>query len=164
MLVSVSVVSLPTNVSVDVGRVRVPVFEIVDITGEVNVLLVSVSVVSLATNVRVPVGKVIVPELEIEDITGSVSVLLVNVCVPVVVTTSEPNAAPVAAPAARLDVPISADVTTPPLFCRTCPLVPAAKFARGMPVGKSPAKTLCMKFLLRIVRLAIMVLPPSPLE
>lgn len=42
LFVSVSVVALPTNVSVDVGSVSVPVFEIVEITGEVRVLLVSV--------------------------------------------------------------------------------------------------------------------------
>ena len=42
LLVSVSVVALPTNVSVDVGKVNVPVFVIVEITGAVNVLLVRV--------------------------------------------------------------------------------------------------------------------------
>ena len=44
LLVSVSVVALPTRVSVEVGRVRVPVLEIVEMTGLVKVLLVSVSV------------------------------------------------------------------------------------------------------------------------
>ena len=43
LLVSVSVVALPTKVSVAVGNVTVPVFEIVEITGAVNVLLVNVS-------------------------------------------------------------------------------------------------------------------------
>ena len=42
LFVSVSVVARPTNVSVDVGNVSVPVFEIVEITGDVNVLLVRV--------------------------------------------------------------------------------------------------------------------------
>jgi hypothetical protein len=42
LFVSVSVVSLPTNVVVAVGNVTVPVFEIDDITGVVNVLFVSV--------------------------------------------------------------------------------------------------------------------------
>ena len=42
LFVNVSVVSLPTNVSVDVGNVNVPVLEIVEITGEVNVLFVNV--------------------------------------------------------------------------------------------------------------------------
>ena len=42
LLVKVSVVFLPTKVSVEVGRVSVPVFEIVEITGAVKVLLVKV--------------------------------------------------------------------------------------------------------------------------
>ena len=42
LFVNVSVVSLPTNVSVDVGNVNVPVLEIVEITGDVNVLFVNV--------------------------------------------------------------------------------------------------------------------------
>ena len=42
LFVSVSVVSLPTNVVVAVGNVTVPVFKIDDITGVVNVLFVSV--------------------------------------------------------------------------------------------------------------------------
>jgi hypothetical protein len=44
LLVSVSVVALPTKVSVLVGNVNVPVFVIVEITGLVNVLFVSVCV------------------------------------------------------------------------------------------------------------------------
>jgi hypothetical protein len=44
LLVRVSVVALPTIVSVDVGRVSVPVFEIDEIFGAVSVLLVSVCV------------------------------------------------------------------------------------------------------------------------
>ena len=42
LFVSVSVVALPTSVSVDVGKVNVPVFDIDDITGVVKVLFVSV--------------------------------------------------------------------------------------------------------------------------
>ena len=42
LFVSVSVVALPTNVSVDVGKVIVPVFDIDDITGVVKVLFESV--------------------------------------------------------------------------------------------------------------------------
>ena len=44
LLVSVSVVALPTNVSVLVGSVNVPVLLMLEITGAVRVLLVSVSV------------------------------------------------------------------------------------------------------------------------
>ena len=44
LFVSVSVVARPTNVSVDVGNVNVPVLLIVEITGVVKVLFVSVSV------------------------------------------------------------------------------------------------------------------------
>lgn len=42
LLVRVSVVALPTNVSVEVGRVKVPVFVIEEMTGVVSVLLVKV--------------------------------------------------------------------------------------------------------------------------
>ncbi len=42
LLVSVSVVALPTSVSVEVGRVSVPVLDMVEIIGAVSVLLVSV--------------------------------------------------------------------------------------------------------------------------
>ena len=42
LFVRVSVVALPTNVSVDVGKVIVPVFDIVEITGVVKVLFVRV--------------------------------------------------------------------------------------------------------------------------
>src|SRR6056300_1497636 len=43
LLVNVSVVALPTKVSVEVGNVNVPVLLIDEITGVVKVLLVSVS-------------------------------------------------------------------------------------------------------------------------
>ena len=43
LFVSVSVVALPTSVSVAVGSVSVPVLEIVPMIGLVNVLFVSVS-------------------------------------------------------------------------------------------------------------------------
>ena len=82
LFVRVSVVSLPTSVSVDVGSVTVlaPPLVLIDaIIGVVKVLLVKVSVVFLPTSVSVPVGIVIVPELEILDITGVVRVLLVKV-------------------------------------------------------------------------------------
>jgi hypothetical protein len=42
LLVSVSVVARPTKVSVEVGRVRVPVLLMLDITGAVRVLFVKV--------------------------------------------------------------------------------------------------------------------------
>ena len=51
-------VALPTKVSVDVGKVSVPVLLIVDITGDVRVLLVNVSVVALPIRVSVASGKV----------------------------------------------------------------------------------------------------------
>ena len=60
LLVKVSVVSLPTKVSVEVGKVNVPVLLILDIIGKVSVLLVKVSVVSLRTTVPVAFGRVIV--------------------------------------------------------------------------------------------------------
>ena len=49
LLVNVSVVARPIRVSVDVGSVRVPVFEMLEITGVVSVLLVSVSVEEVVT-------------------------------------------------------------------------------------------------------------------
>lgn len=72
----VSAVSLATKVLVPVGRVITPPLEMVEITGNVKVLLERVSVVSLPTRVLLPVGTVTVPELDIEDIMGSVNVLL----------------------------------------------------------------------------------------
>jgi hypothetical protein len=67
LFVSVSVVALPTNVSVEVGSVSVPVFVIVEITGVVRVLLVRVSVVALPTKVSVAAGrvKVVVPAIAV---------------------------------------------------------------------------------------------------
>ena len=56
LLVNVSVVSLPTNVSVLVGSVNVPVLEILQIIGVVSVLLVNVCVWSLNTNSSFPVN------------------------------------------------------------------------------------------------------------
>jgi len=58
LFVRVSVVALPTRVSVDVGSVSVPVLTIVAITGAVKVLFVRVSVVALPTNVSVASGRV----------------------------------------------------------------------------------------------------------
>lgn len=81
LFVSVSVVSLPTKVSVDVGKVKVPVLTIEAMTGLVNVLFVSVSVVARPTKMSVDVGSVSVPVLTIEAITGLVSVLFVSVWV-----------------------------------------------------------------------------------
>src|SRR5210317_1607482 len=51
LLVNVSVVALPTKVSVDVGNVNVPVLLIDEITGVVNVLFVSVSLPVVDTKV-----------------------------------------------------------------------------------------------------------------
>ena len=63
LLVSVSVVALPTNVSVDVGNVNAPVFEIEDITGDVKVLFV---------NVCEPVSVVTVLSIAMEILSASV--------------------------------------------------------------------------------------------
>ncbi len=86
LLANVSVVFLPTKVSVLVGKVNVPVLTMVAMTGAVNVLLVSVSVVFLPTKVSVAVGRLNVPVFTIVAMTGAVNVLLVNVCVVVVPT------------------------------------------------------------------------------
>jgi len=53
LFVNVSVVALPTKVSVLVGSVNVPVFVMVEITGLVNVLLVSVCVPNTVTTTDV---------------------------------------------------------------------------------------------------------------
>ena len=64
LFVRVSVVSLPTNVSVEVGSVKVPVLTMVLITGDVKVLLVRACIPLKVTTVLsidiVPV-EVIVP-------------------------------------------------------------------------------------------------------
>jgi hypothetical protein len=98
LFVKVSVVALPTNVSVAAGKVNavmpatavalslvVPEVDPLNVApvppmiGVVKVLLVKVSVVSLPTNVSVEVGKVKVPVLLIEEIIGVVNVLLESV-------------------------------------------------------------------------------------
>lgn len=62
LFVRVSVVARPTRVSVDVGSVSVPVFDMVDIIGLVRVFPVRVSVAFLRTRVSLaPVGRVRVP-------------------------------------------------------------------------------------------------------
>jgi hypothetical protein len=84
LFVSVSVVALPTRVSVDVGRVSVPVLEIDEMTGEVRVLFVSVSVVARPTKVSGPAGSVSVPPEPVTTgvlIAGEVRVLFVRVSV-----------------------------------------------------------------------------------
>ncbi len=140
-MVRVSVVSLPTKVSVAVGKVSVPVLEIVEITGEVKVLLVSVSAVARPTRVSVAVGKVKVPVFEIVEMTGVVKVLFVKVCVPVNVATVESiEIVPVEVTGPPVNpVPVLTCVTVPaealpqaglapaPPVCRTCPAVPAGK-------------------------------------
>ena len=73
LLVRVSVVALPTNVSVLVGNVRVPVLVIELITGDVSVLLVKVSVVALPTNVSVALGNVTVMSAVASGIANVVS-------------------------------------------------------------------------------------------
>ena len=88
-MVRVSVVALPTKVSVEVGKVKVPLLIILAIPGVVRVLLVRVSVVALPTKVSLVVGKVKVPLLITLAITGVVRVLLDSVCVPVKVTEVE---------------------------------------------------------------------------
>jgi hypothetical protein len=76
LLVSVSLVARPTKVSVVVGRVNVPVFVMVEITGPVNVLFVRVCVPVNVTRVSVPEGtdSVLVP-----------AVVMVNACALVMV-------------------------------------------------------------------------------
>ena len=71
--------------SVEVGKVRVPVLEIVEIIGAVRVLLVSVWVAAIVANVPAPDGIVIAPPLLIDVIVGDVRVLLVSVWVAAIV-------------------------------------------------------------------------------
>src|SRR5210317_229099 len=99
LFVSVSVVSLPTKVSVDVGNVIVPVLLIVEITGDVNVLFV---------NVCEPVNVATVLSIAIE-IWSSLTVVSIPVppanvnVLPVVNVSSEPlSAESVNVPAAAL--------------------------------------------------------------
>ena len=79
LFVRVSTVARPTSVSDVVGRVKVPVFEILVITGKVRVLFVKISAVARPTRVSVDVGRVKVPVFDIELITGKVRVLFVIV-------------------------------------------------------------------------------------
>jgi hypothetical protein len=110
LLVSVSVVARPTKVSVEVGRVSVPVLTMDAITGAVSVLLVSVSVVARPTRVSVEVGSVRVPVLTIDENDGVMSVGDVP-------NTSSP-------------VPVSSEII--PLSCAD---VVAANWLSGFPVS-----------------------------
>ncbi len=75
LLVSTSVVFVPTRVVVAAGIVTVfPPLLIVEITGVVSVLLVSTSVVFVPTKVVVGVGIVRVPMCKIGEMTDAVSV------------------------------------------------------------------------------------------
>ena len=56
LFVRVSVVALPTNVSVLVGSVNVPVLLMLEIIGAVNVLFVSVWVAAIPATVSVTAG------------------------------------------------------------------------------------------------------------
>ena len=79
LFVNVSAVARPTSVSVAVGNVSVPVFEMVLIMGAVKVLLLNVSAVARPTNVSVVAGKVSMPELRMLLKTGKISVLFIRV-------------------------------------------------------------------------------------
>jgi hypothetical protein len=81
LLLNVSVVKRPISVSVVVGNVKVPVFNIVEIVGFVKVLFVKVSVVARPISVSVDDGNVKVPVLTIVEIVGFVKVLFKRVSV-----------------------------------------------------------------------------------
>ena len=93
LFVKVSVVARPTNVSVEVGRVRVPVLLIVEMIGDVSVLLVNVCVAASVTTVPLVDGKA----NDVESVPVKVSELLAVkvfpeaiVKVPVVVVMARP--------------------------------------------------------------------------
>src|SRR5210317_1309197 len=66
LFVKVSVVALPTKVSLDVGNVKVPVLEIVEITGDVNVLFVNVcEPVNVATVLSISKVISLVPTVDV---------------------------------------------------------------------------------------------------
>ena len=94
LLVSVSVVARPTNVSVEVGNVKVPVLTIVAITGAVKVLFVNVS--APARVARVPVvGRVtLVAAVEVSVVANAPAVIKLppetTVRVPVVLVIVKP--------------------------------------------------------------------------
>ena len=69
LFVKVSVVDLPTSVSVTVGSVKVPVLEILEIIGSVRVLLVSVCTESNPARVSLAFGRVIVRFTVCEEFT-----------------------------------------------------------------------------------------------
>ena len=110
LFVSVSVVALPTKVSVEVGKVNVPVLTIVAITGLVKVLLVSVSVVARPTKVSVEVGSVRVPVFTMVAMTGAVKVLLVSVAVAAFLVASEVLST-LPSPTSPLTIPVGVLIT-----------------------------------------------------
>ena len=118
LFVSVSVVSLPTNVSVDVGKVIVPVFEIEEITGDVKVLFVSVcEPVTVATVLSI--SKVTVSFVTVEA--NPVPPAKVNVPPVVKVSSVELSSLKVNEP----DGMVSNVKTPEPLVFKNCPVVPS---------------------------------------
>ena len=86
LFVSVSVVALPTSVSVEVGRVRVPVFEMEEITGLVSVLLVSVSAPAKEAKSALEQDVLNWAKVPARVLLARLTVLPVRVCVSSVVT------------------------------------------------------------------------------
>ena len=81
-LLKISLVDSPTKTSVVVGNVIVPLFMMVEIVGNINVLLVNVSVVSRPTKLVFICGKVrVAPLFKMLFITGEINVLLFKVSV-----------------------------------------------------------------------------------
>src|SRR5210317_343006 len=86
LLVNVSVVALPTNVSVLVGKVKVPVLLMLEMIGVVSVLFVSVSVPASVANepsLNAVLNSAVVP---LNVLFVKLIDLLVNVCVAASVT------------------------------------------------------------------------------
>lgn len=122
LFVKVSVVARPTNVSVDVGNVNVPVFTIEPITGAVSVLLVNVCVpVSVATVESIAIVTAPEPSNDVPE--SPVPIVRAFVVEDLIVIFAEPsNATPlilrgvasvVAVPALPLTLPVTLPVKAP---------------------------------------------------
>jgi len=151
LLVSVSVVALPTNVSVLVGSVNVPVLLMLEIIGVVSVLLVKVSVPANVANVPV-VGNVtlVVPVsvLVYAKLPEPVTVIAALFATPVPPLAAANVPATVTAPVVTLDgvrpvVPKLIELTPDPApencaqTIAVTPMVPPASDVQTQPVSAS---------------------------
>lgn len=140
----------PTKVSVDVGRVKVPVLTMLEMIGDVSVLLVSVSAVSVPTRVVVAAGSVTVtsaPGLEAASRSSFVSALDPSKIKPVVANAAllAERAGSVASVAVLSKLSVGLPETPSPLVAVIPRLVPATVLVVQVPTPVLVAMPVVLK-------------------